>query len=69
MTPAGPIPPKQTRELAIDLDARALRDQNLLPLNDAQIRLTGLMFFRDASGQTSATEVNELTSGILPQYN
>jgi len=28
-----------------------------------------LMFFRDASGQTSATEVNELTSGILPQYN
>lgn len=69
VTPAGPIPPKQTRELAVDLDAQALRDQNLLPLNDAQIRLTGLMFFRDATGQKSATEVNELTSGILPQYN
>ena len=69
VTPAGPIPPRQTRELAINLDARALRDQNLLPLNDAQIRLTGLMFFRDSGGQASATEINELTSGILPQYN
>lgn len=68
ISPAGPIPPKETRELKVTLDARALRQQNLLPLNDAQIRLTGLMFFRDASGQTSATEINELTSGILPQY-
>ena len=54
--------------MTVSLDARALRNQNLLPLNDAQIRLTGLMFFRDAKGQTSATEINELTSGILPQY-
>ncbi len=68
VTPSGAIPPKQTREMTISLDARALRSQNLLPLNDAQIRLTGLMFFRDAKGQTSATEINELTSGILPQY-
>ena len=68
VTPSGAIPPKQTREMTVSLDARALRNQNLLPLNDAQIRLTGLMFFRDAKGQTSATEINELTSGILPQY-
>lgn len=68
VTPASPIAPKETREITVSLDANALRRQNLLPLNDAQIRLTGLMFFKDAKGQTSATEINELTSGILPQY-
>lgn len=69
VSPAGPIPPGETRELKVNIDARELNRQNLLPFNEAQIKLTGLMFFRDASGQTSTAEINEVTSGLLPDYN
>ncbi len=68
ITPSGPIAPGESRELTVTMDARELQKRNLLPLNDAQIRITGLMFFRDGSGQKTAAEINELTSGILPQF-
>ncbi|WP_159929325.1 methane monooxygenase/ammonia monooxygenase subunit B [Rhodococcus sp. WAY2] len=68
VSPSAAIEPGASRDLTIELDARELAARNLLPLNEAQIRLTGLMFFRDASGQESAAEINEMTSGILPQF-
>lgn len=68
VSPAGPIPPGGSSDLTVELDARSLLSRNLLPTNDAQIRVTGLMFFQDATGQTSTSEINELTSGVLPEY-
>ncbi|MCI4673916.1 methane monooxygenase/ammonia monooxygenase subunit B [Candidatus Mycolicibacterium alkanivorans] len=69
VTPSEPIPPGETRELKVSVDARELNRQNLLPFNEAEIKLTGLMFFRDAAGQTSTAEINEVTSGLLPDYS
>lgn len=68
VSPSEAIEPGASRDLTVELDATQLASRNLLPLNEAQVRLTGLMFFRDAAGQTSAAEINELTSGILPQF-
>ncbi|PND54404.1 monooxygenase [Mycobacterium sp. ENV421] len=68
VSPSGPISAHGSGDLTVELDARSLLSRNLLPINDAQIRVTGLMFFRDTSGQISTAEINELTSGILPQY-
>lgn len=69
VTPAGPIQPGETRDLTVTLDARQLASRNLLPLNEAQVRITGLIFFRDAAGQKSAAEINEMTTGILPDFS
>jgi methane/ammonia monooxygenase subunit B len=68
VTPPGQIQPGETRTLTTDLDGAALAEDGLLPLNEAQVRLTGLVFFTDASGQSAISEVNELTTGILPKY-
>nr|QPA35668.1 hydrocarbon monooxygenase B subunit [Mycolicibacterium mageritense] len=68
VTPPGQIRPGETRTLTVDLDGAALAKHGLLPLNEAQIRVTGLVFFTDATGQTAISEVNELTTGILPKY-
>lgn len=70
VSPAGAISPGETRELTVKIDARELAKEKLLPFNEAQIKLTGMMFFRDeASGQTSTAEINEVTSGLLPDYS
>lgn len=67
--PPGPVQPGETREMTITVDAAELKAQNLLPLNDAQVRITGLMFFKDSSGAKTAAEINELSSGILPKFD
>lgn len=68
ISPPGPIAPGESRQVTVTLSAKALHDRNLLQLNEAEIRMTGLMFFRDTAGQTSVAEINELTTGIMPQY-
>lgn len=69
VTPPAAIAPGESQDLTLVLDARELASRNLLPLNEAQVRITGLMFFRDATGQKTAAEINEMTSGILPEFN
>ncbi|QNJ96524.1 monooxygenase (plasmid) [Mycolicibacterium fluoranthenivorans] len=68
VTPPGQIQPGETRKLTVDLDGTAMAKHGLLPLNEAQIRVTGVVFFTDPAGQSAISEVNELTTGILPQY-
>jgi methane/ammonia monooxygenase subunit B len=69
VSPPTPVAPGSSSEMKVTLDARSLVKRSLLPLNEPQVRVTGLMFFRDSAGQTSVSEVNELTSGVIPQYN
>jgi methane/ammonia monooxygenase subunit B len=69
VTPPGPIQAGETRQMTITVDAEELKAGNLLPLNDAQVRITGLMFFKDSSGAKAASEINELSSGILPKFD
>ncbi len=69
VTPPGPIQAGETRQMTITVDSEELKAGNLLPLNDAQVRITGLMFFKDSSGAKAASEINELSSGILPKFD
>jgi methane/ammonia monooxygenase subunit B len=69
VSPPGQIQPGETRKLTVDLDGAALAKHGLLPLNEAKVGITGLVFFTDAAGQSAISEVNELTTGILPKYD
>lgn len=66
--PAAAVAPGATQQITVEMDGKTMTERNLIPLDEAQARLTGLMFFQDASGQTAVAEVNELTSGVLPQF-
>lgn len=68
ISPAGAIAPGNSTDVTVTFSAKALHDRNLLQLNEAQVRMTGLLFFRDTAGQTSVAEINELTTGVIPQY-
>ncbi|MBS4727981.1 monooxygenase [Mycobacterium sp. SM1] len=67
VTPSGPIQPGETRTLAVTINSKDLSSRNLLPLNEAEVRVTGAMVFR-SGGEQAVAEINELSTGILPQY-
>lgn len=55
------------RELTVVIDAKPLIRANLLPLQEPQVRITGLLFFTDPAGNQQVSEVDEVTSPILPE--
>jgi len=67
VSPAVSTAPGTTETLTVRIDGETLKKHNLLPLKDPQVRITGLLFFADPTGKQQVTEVNELTSPILPQ--
>lgn len=69
VSPPTPVAPGSSSDLTVRLSAQSLLRQQLLPLNDPVIRVTGLLFFLNTAGEQSIAEINELTSGIMPQYN
>lgn len=66
--PDGEIAPGATETFEVIVAGDYLEDKNLVPLDEAQIRITGLLFFVDPTGQRSEVEVNELTSAIHPDF-
>lgn len=66
--PDNEIPPGTTETFEVVVAGAYLEDKNLIPLDEAQIRITGLLFFVDPTGQRSEVEVNELTSAIRPDF-
>ncbi|MGH3646849.1 MAG: methane monooxygenase/ammonia monooxygenase subunit B [Micromonosporaceae bacterium] len=56
----------EERELTVVIDAKPLVRANLLPLQEPQVRITGLLFFTDPAGNRQISEVDEVTSPILP---
>lgn len=62
----SPIKPGETRELTVRIDTAKLKERNLLPLAEPQVKLTGLMFFTDSEGNRQVSEVDEVTAPILP---
>jgi len=65
-TPSNPIAPGQTQKITVKMDGAALAAKNLIPVDEAQSTLTGLIFIRDNTGQDAVAEVNEVTSGVIP---
>jgi methane/ammonia monooxygenase subunit B len=53
--------------LTLELPGAVLREHNLLPLAEPQVRVTALLFFTDATGNRQLAEIDELTSPVLPR--
>lgn len=67
-SPAEPIGPGESRTVTVTVQGKFIEDMHLIPLDEAQIRITGLLFFEDATGQRTEVEINELTSPIRPDF-
>jgi hypothetical protein len=64
---AAPVPPGSTGSVTLRVPGPLLREHNLLPLREPQVRLTALLFFTDDAGGRQLTEIDELTSPVLPR--
>ncbi|MPZ62410.1 MAG: monooxygenase [Propionibacteriales bacterium] len=58
--------PVEQTTFTVAVAGRFLREHNLLPLAEPQVRITGLLFFEDRQGREQVTEVDEVTSPVLP---
>jgi methane/ammonia monooxygenase subunit B len=61
------VAPGATSPFALRIPGPVLREHNLLPLQEPQVRLTALLFFTDDAGGRQLTEIDELTSPVLPR--
>ncbi len=62
----GSVAAGEERTFTVTIDAKPLLARNLLPLQEPQVRITGLFFFSDSAGHQQVSEVDEVTSPILP---
>lgn len=63
-----PINPGEKKTVTMSIATEVLTEHNLLPLKEPQVRLTGLLFFTDSEGNRQVSEVDEVTSPILPSH-
>ncbi len=64
--PTSTVPAGARHSLTVTVDAGWLADHELLPLDEPQVRLTGLVFFTDGRGHQQVSEVDEVTAPVLP---
>jgi methane/ammonia monooxygenase subunit B len=65
LSSAGTIEPGQTTRLVFDLPGSRFDEEHLLPVGESQLTISGLMVFKDASGQKSSAEIEE---PLQPKY-
>jgi methane/ammonia monooxygenase subunit B len=65
LSPSGTIQPGQTSTLVFELPGARFDDEHLLPRGESQLTISGLMVFKDASGQKSSAEIEE---PLQPHY-
>jgi len=61
------VAPGGNATFTIALPGPLLREHNLLPLREPQIRVTALLFYADTAGTRQVDEIDELTSPVLPR--
>jgi methane/ammonia monooxygenase subunit B len=59
LSPSGPIEPGQTKTLTIELPGQRFDQEHLLPTGESQLTISGLLVFKDSSGQKSSAEMEE----------
>jgi len=64
-SPSGTIQPGQTATLTIDLPGSRFDEEHLLPRGESQLTISGLLVFKDASGQKDSAEMEE---PLQPKY-
>ena len=65
LSSAGTIQPGQMTTLSFDLPGSRFDDEHLLPKGESQLTISGLMVFKDASGQKFSAEIEE---PLQPHY-
>jgi methane/ammonia monooxygenase subunit B len=66
VSPSGPIQPGQTTKLTMTIDGNSFVEEHLVPTNESQLTVAGLMSFKDAAGNRSFHEIEE---PLRPNYH
>jgi hypothetical protein len=66
LQPDPAVPSGGEETLTVEVDLAVLAEHNLIPLDEPQARLTGLLFFTSANGAEQVSEVDEVTAPVLP---
>ncbi|WP_198016900.1 methane monooxygenase/ammonia monooxygenase subunit B [Nocardioides sp. CF8] len=69
VTPDQAIEPGGSATFTVEIQSEDLIVRSLVPVNEAELRVTGLLFFEDETGEQVVSEVNELTSAILQDFH
>ena len=66
LLPDPAVPSGGEETITVEVDLAVLAEHNLLPLDEPQARLTGLLFFSAVDGAEQVSEVDEVTAPVLP---
>lgn len=66
VSPSGAIPPGQTQKITLSLDGNPFVEEHLVPTNESQLTVAGLLAFTDTAGKRSFAEIEE---PLRPNYH
>jgi methane/ammonia monooxygenase subunit B len=66
VSPSGPIAPGQTTKLTLTIDGNSFVEEHLVPTNESQLTVAGLLAFTDSGGKRSFAEIEE---PLRPNYH
>jgi len=66
VSPSGPIQPGQTTKLTMTIDGNSFVEEHLVPTNESQLTVAGLLSFKDSAGKRSFNEIEE---PLRPNYH
>jgi methane/ammonia monooxygenase subunit B len=66
VSPSGPIQPGQTSKFTMTIDGNSFVEEHLVPTNESQLTVAGLVSFKDSSGKRSFHEIEE---PLRPNYH
>ena len=66
VSPSGTIQPGQTATMTLTIDGNPFVDEHLVPTNESQLTVAGLLAFKDSSGKRS---FNEFEEPLRPNYH
>jgi hypothetical protein len=66
VSPSGAIQPGQTTKITMTIDGNSFVDEHLVPTNESQLTVAGLIGFKDTAGKRSFAEIEE---PLRPNYH
>jgi len=66
VSPSGAIQPGQTTKLTLTIDGNSFVEEHLVPTNESQLTVAGLLSFKDSAGKRSFAEIEE---PLRPNYH
>jgi hypothetical protein len=66
VAPSGAIQPGQSQKLTLTIDGNSFVEEHLVPTNESQLTVAGLLAFTDSAGNRSFAEIEE---PLRPNYH